>query len=151
VLRPFWCKLIAPSLSFFGSTAQSMAQRLLGQSGVKDVARELFHFLWFRGIGSLLPLVTWLLGLGQYGYRCTGLNLTGPLPHVTHYRHLPSSDNHGLSTQPSSAVLRITLSGINLADSAYRTFPPVNNYLLSTWPSMRDIVPVTRSRERGSP
>jgi hypothetical protein len=37
-----------------------------------------------------------------------------------------------LSTQHPSVVPIITLPGINLSDSAYRPFPPVDNYLLST-------------------
>ena len=53
-LRP-----MAIALSFFGSIAQSMCSTAASETvRVKDVARELFHFSWFRGIGSLLPLMT---------------------------------------------------------------------------------------------
>jgi hypothetical protein len=62
---------------------------------------------------------------------------------TTYSGHFPSSDNLGLSlpcrggqsiTQTPLLVPIITLLGINLSDSVYRTFPPVEPYLLSTQP-----------------
>ena len=47
------------------------------------------------------------------------------------YRYLPLSDKQGiLDTACLCVVLTRTLPGITLSDSAYRPFPPVDNYLL---------------------